>query len=125
MKPSKPSGSEGFPKSARVRRRSEFLKIQDTGKKSAAGLLLAMALPRSDRTDETRLGITVSKKVGNAVARARIRRRLRELFRKSRGQLPRGLDLVFVARRGAAEAEASELGRAFATVADRLRGMFP
>ena len=114
-----------FPKSARLRRRREFLQVQDTGKKAAAGLLLAMVLPRANRQDETRLGITVSKKVGNAVARARIRRRLRELFRKARGELPRGLDLVFVARRGAAEAETSELRRAFVTVTDRLRGMFP
>jgi ribonuclease P protein component len=50
---------------------------------------------------ETRLGVTVSKKVGGAVARNRIKRRVREVFRTRRHELPPGLDVVVIAKRGA------------------------
>jgi len=82
-----------------------------------------LALP-NDR-DVTRVGLTVSTKVGNAVVRVRIRRVLRELFRKRRHQLPGGIDLVFIARASAAEADFAELSNAFDAVARKLRGMFP
>jgi ribonuclease P protein component len=50
---------------------------------------------------ETRLGLSVSRKVGNAVVRNRWKRRIREAFRLERLQLPAGLDLVIRPRRGA------------------------
>jgi ribonuclease P protein component len=112
-----------FPKSDRVRRRSEFLRIQGEGQKASAGPLLAIALRRED--GETRLGLTVSKKVGNAVQRNRVRRRLRELFRQGRSQLPRGVEVVLVARTGAAVADFSELRQAFEKLALKLKGLFP
>lgn len=115
--------AQRFPKSARVRRRPQFLRVQEHGRKASAGPLLALALSRGE--GETRLGVTVSKKVGNAVTRNRIRRRVRELFRKGRGMLPRGLDVVVVARRGASEADFAELGRAFEALALKLKGLFP
>jgi ribonuclease P protein component len=46
----------------------------------------------------TRLGITVSRKVGKAHVRNRVKRLVREAFRRHRGEMPRGLDLVLVAR---------------------------
>ena len=49
------------------------------------------------------LGLTVSKKVGTAVVRNRVKRRIREWFRRSRAALPQNLELVVIARRGAAE----------------------
>ena len=49
------------------------------------------------------LGLTVSKKVGTAVERNRVKRRIREWFRRSRAALPQNLELVVIARRGAAE----------------------
>ena len=48
----------------------------------------------------SRLGITVSRKVGKAVVRNRVKRLVREAFRRNREALPTGLDLVFVARAG-------------------------
>lgn len=50
---------------------------------------------------QTRLGITVTKRVANAVGRNHIKRRLREAFRKNRSQLPPGLDVVAIARQKA------------------------
>ncbi len=88
----------------------------------AVGPLLVLAL-KSDQP-LTRVGLTVSTKVGNAVTRVRIRRHLRELFRKRRHALPQGIDLVFIARASAAESDFHELGRAFDSVARKLTGMF-
>jgi ribonuclease P protein component len=114
---------EAFPKTLRLRARREFLRVQDGGVKVSAGPLLALALG-NDRGD-TRLGLTVSSKVGNAVVRGRIKRRLRELFRKRRAQLPRGVDLVLIARQSASQADFSALGQAFDAVCVRLRELLP
>jgi ribonuclease P protein component len=114
--------SEAFPRSLRLRARREFLRVQDRGRKVVVGPILALALP-NDR-GVTRIGLTVSTKVGNAVTRVRIRRMLRELFRKQRHQLPQGIDLVLIARASAAEADFAEMSRTFDAIARKLRGMF-
>lgn len=114
---------EAFPKSLRVRKRPEFLRIQDKGAKVTVGPLLVLALKR-EGGGATRLGLTVSSKVGDAHVRVRIRRRLRELFRKRRDELPPGLDLVFIARASAKDADFEELARAYDSIARKLRGMF-
>jgi ribonuclease P protein component len=63
------------------------------------------------------LGITVSGKVGNAVIRNRIKRQVREFFRRRRAALRPGTDILVIARKGAAglagQSIESELGRAF------------
>ncbi len=119
-----PSGPAAFPKSLRLLRRAEFLKVQEGGQKVASGPLLALAA-KNPKGGPTRLGITVSSKVGIAVLRVSIRRRLRDLYRKERHRLPEGLDLVLVARQSAATADYAEFARAFNDVARRLKGMFP
>ncbi|MBL8957283.1 MAG: ribonuclease P protein component [Myxococcaceae bacterium] len=110
-----------FPKSVRLRRRAEFLKLQE-GKQSvqvSAACLLALALPNGRET--ARLGLTVSSKVGNAVTRNRIRRHLREWFRTHIEELPKGHDVVIIARSSAAAASGEELGSAFARAASLLK----
>lgn len=62
---------------------------------------------------EPRLGLSVSKKVGSAVTRNGVRRRLKEIFHSSRGGLPGDLDLVVSARPAAAEASYKELDEEF------------
>lgn len=111
----------GFPKSVRVRKRRDYLRIQDSGAKLAVGPLLAVWT--RNNLPETRLGLTVSSKVGNAVVRARVRRHLREYFRRHRSEFPAGVDLVVIARASAAAASGPELARAFADIARRLRGV--
>ncbi|MBX5483717.1 MAG: ribonuclease P protein component [Myxococcaceae bacterium] len=111
----------GFPKSVRVRKRRDYLRIQDSGAKLAVGPLLAVWARNS--LPYTRLGLTVSSKVGNAVVRARVRRHLREYFRLHRSELPQGLDLVLIARASAGFASGEDLARAFAEIARRLRGV--
>ncbi len=56
-----------------------------------------------------RLGITASRKVGNAVVRNRVKRAIREWFREAWHDLPEGVDVVVIARRAAAELEPREI----------------
>ena len=67
-----------------------------------------------------RLGLSVSKKVGTAVKRNAVRRRLKEIFRSSSARLPVDLDFVVSARPAAAEASFSELNEEFLYALHRL-----
>jgi ribonuclease P protein component len=117
-----PRISERFPSSLRLRRREEFLRIQRQGIKVSTDPLLALALRNSQGV--TRLGITVSTKVGNAVVRNQIRRRLREVFRRHRHKLPQGIDLVLIATSRANTADFTALSGAYCTLASKLKRHF-
>lgn len=99
--------SSGISKQMRLRRRLEFLAVQTVGTKHHARHVLAIARRRditadgSDAAPPGRLGLTVTKKVGNAVVRNRIKRLLREWMRLH-GWVPAGWDLVLVAKDSAA-----------------------
>ncbi len=110
--------SERFPKELRLRKRREFLQVQEGGQKVSADPLLALV--RRNGRPYTRVGLTVSSKVGNAVVRARLRRLMRELFRKRKARWPAGLDVVLVARTSAKDAGLAELTRAFDQLERRL-----
>lgn len=66
----------------------------------------------------SRLGLTVSRKVGNAVVRNRVKRQLREIFRKT--HLPEGLDLVVIGRAKVVDQDYSAIERVFLEGVDRL-----
>ena len=117
-----PPRGERFPRSLRLRRRKDFLRIQRSGVKVSSHPLVALALENG--WNVTRVGITVSSKVGNAVARNRIRRRLREIFRRQRDQLPGGIDIVLIASPKAAVADFSTLHAAYCSLAGKLQGHF-
>ena len=87
----------------RLRRRSDFLEVQRSGTKIHARSFLAMVSP-SDTTSPVRtgrVGVTVTRKVGNAVTRNRIKRLVREWLRQH-GWVPAGVDVVIVAKESAA-----------------------
>lgn len=69
----------------------------------------------------SRVGLTVSKQVGNSVARNRVKRLLREIFRREPGWLPEGAALVVIARPGAATLGAEAMLDEWRQVAGRLR----
>ena len=75
---------------------------------------------RKNGTQGNRVGLTVSAKLGHAVARNKLRRRLREIYRLHEHRFCRGYDLVVVARSRAMEADYRELERAYLALADRL-----
>ena len=96
-----PRASRGIGKEMRLRRRAEFVAVQSAGQKVHGRHVLALARKRSDPALVGRLGITVTKKVGNAVVRNRIKRMLREWMRLH-GWVPAGWDMVLVAKDSAA-----------------------
>jgi ribonuclease P protein component len=83
-----------FPKAHHLRSKADFERIYSRKCKAGDGILLLFA----DRNDLnlTRIGLSVSRKHGGAVARNRLKRLLREAFRLSRLELPTGLDLIAV-----------------------------
>ena len=85
-----------FPKSLHVRRPAEFAAVYDAKVRDARGPLTAYAKPND--LGHPRLGLSVSRRVGTAPRRNRIKRLLRESFRLMQHDLPRGYDLVIVVR---------------------------
>lgn len=83
----------------RLRQRADFLAARNGIKASASGFVL-QARKRDDE-GPVRVGFTVSKQVGNAVERNRVKRLVREAFRLDPTLLPRGVDLVVIAKDGA------------------------
>ncbi|MBL9015346.1 MAG: ribonuclease P protein component [Myxococcales bacterium] len=91
----------GITKESRLRQRAEYLAVQSDGTKLHGRHVLAIARKRPAPDLVGRLGITVTKKVGNAVVRNRIKRMLREWLR-THGWVPTGWDMVLVAKDSAA-----------------------
>ena len=80
----------------RLRRPSQFRVVLAGGVRKAVGPLNVYALP--NKLGQPRLGLAVSRRVGRAVVRNRIKRRMREAFRLMQNDLPTGYDLVISAR---------------------------
>ena len=83
-----------------MRQRADYIAVQSGGMKLHGRHVLALARKREDTSLQGRLGLTVTKKVGNAVVRNRIKRLLREWLRLH-GWIPTGWDMVLVAKDGA------------------------
>jgi ribonuclease P protein component len=82
---------------------------------------VVLVRPTSILGGVSRLGVTVSRRVGNAVIRNRVKRWIREWFRKDRGAIGPGLDLVVIARPAAARMTGSETHAALARLHGALR----
>ena len=107
-----------FPKTARLRKRSEFLQLANAqSKTSVKGFLVVW---RENNALSARMGVTVSKKIGCAVVRNRVKRFLREIFRHDRMLLP-PVDVNIIARRESAVMDYSDVRREI-TKAFRLIG---
>ena len=83
----------------------------------ADGYLVLYA--RKNRTESNRVGITVSKKLGKAHIRNRVRRRIREVYRLNEDQFLPGWDIVVVARSRAVDAEFSRLTKSYLSLAKK------
>jgi ribonuclease P protein component len=90
---------ETFPRAHRLLRRSEFMRVQQQGRRVHATHFVLLLI--RGRTPATRLGVTVGRRVGGAVQRNRVKRLVREVFRHNRQLFPRDCDVVLVARPGA------------------------
>ena len=98
-----------FPRKLRVRCSADYRRIQGRGRRVHWRDLLALYLP-GDR-EQSRFGFTVSRKVGGAVVRNRVKRLLREAVRHERHCMEQSWDVVFIARSSAAGADASDIRR--------------
>ena len=101
----------GFGRDRRIRKRAEFLRVQSSGQRASTPhfVLLVAAQPAAEPPRPSRLGVIVTKKVGNAVERNRVKRVCRECFRLWPDLVPAGIDLVVIAKNGAPELALAEV----------------
>jgi ribonuclease P protein component len=93
---------------SRLTGNKRFSQIHQEGRSVANNILVARVLPNG--LDYSRFGFMVSKRLGNAVARNKVRRRLREVVRQT--PVKPGWDAIFIARRGAEKASYQSLRQA-------------
>ena len=109
-----------------LKRQEDFKRCYKTGRSKADRTLVLYVAERKDSDQKqdkpagNRVGITVSKKVGNSVVRHRVKRRIRESYRLHETAFNSGLDLVIVARTLTAEADFTRIESALLSLAKRL-----
>lgn len=101
----------------KIRKNIEFLNVYRHGKSYANKYLVMYVL--SNKLDENRFGITVSKKVGNSVVRHRITRLIRECIRLQESNILTEYDIVIVARKAAKGKKYQDIENAFLNLCKR------
>ena len=101
-----------------LKKNYEFHRLYRKGKSAATPFLVIYA--RTGKRPENRIGITVSTKLGKAVKRNRVRRRLREIYRLNEERILPGTELVVVARGRAVTATYRQLESAFLSACGKL-----
>lgn len=96
-------------KTISLRRNQEFRRVYAKGRYSSTDSLVTYVL--KNRLNSLRLGITTSKKIGNAVQRNRARRIIRAAYAGFQNKLSKGLDIVFVARKRAVEIKSQDVAK--------------
>jgi ribonuclease P protein component len=112
------------PSRGRLSRSAEFERVYRQGRSTANRHLVLYTFPNPS-TERPRLGLSVSRKVGGAVERNRVKRLLREAYAQAEGELRPGQDIVVVARPQARELAEREgldgVGAALDELIDRAR----
>lgn len=93
----------------RLRKRGEYLDLRRYGKKRHCGAFIVIYKKTDD--GPTRLGLTVSRKVGGAVQRNRVKRLVREFFRINYKRIGHGMDISIIAKRGSPSLSYEEVSR--------------
>lgn len=87
-----PDTDRRFPRSHRLTARRQYVEVYERGWKARRPCGVVFALPND--VGVCRLGLTVTRRVGSAVRRNRVKRVLREIFRRNRKELPEAMDIV-------------------------------
>ncbi len=116
-----------FAAADRLHRSAEFIRLQRIGARFQSPHFVVYAGNLADNPDDeparSRLGVTVSRRVGIAVARNRVKRRVREIFRRViRDNLPAGTSIVVIARAGAATLASPAINNELTMAARNLSG---
>ncbi|MBN2569652.1 MAG: ribonuclease P protein component [Deltaproteobacteria bacterium] len=90
-------GKQSFGKDERITKRRDYLRIYKEGGRIGSGNFVVIL--GNNQSGKTRLGVAVSKRVGNSVTRNRIKRLIREFFRLRKDSLPGSKDIVIVAKK--------------------------
>jgi len=103
----------------RLLRAAEFRTVGELGRRAADGWFVVLVHDRApgSLSSRVRLGVTVSRKVGGAVVRNRVKRGVREWFRSARAAMRPEIDLVVIARRAAAGRRHAEVDAALCQLA--------
>ncbi len=109
---------ESFPKQYRITKRREYVDIQKNGQILHGASFLM--LYNENNLPNSRLGITVTRKVGNAVVRNCQKRCIKEFFRRNKQAFPEGYDIVIIPRPKAADNNYSQTHLELRSLADRL-----
>ena len=107
-----------FPAVRRLKLSREFERVRKEGRAVRGGLLMLSVLP-VDGEKRFRVGLITSRRVGGAVARNRVRRRLREIVRRNQQALKGGIWFVVIARRSAAQTDSAALEAEWLRLAQR------
>ena len=113
-----------FSRLSRLSRASEFRQVKASGK-SWTGKHLVLAILTREINVAPRIGIIATKRVGNAVSRNKIRRRIREIFRLNQHRIKQGFWVVTIARLSAAKAAFDELQRDWLRLVERASILAP
>ena len=113
-----PANSFSFPKTRRLTRASEFERVKHDGVMRRGKSLMLNVAPM-ENSGPWRVGFVTSRRVGGAVVRNRVRRRLREIVRQNQHALRGGFWMVLVARRDAANASYQQLEHEWLRLARR------
>ncbi|MCM3785286.1 ribonuclease P protein component [Neobacillus mesonae] len=92
----------------RLRNRSDFSRVYRYGKSFANYQFVVYGLRRKD-VEQFRVGVSCSKKIGNAVVRNRMRRVIKEIIRHHEAEIVDNMDLVFIVRKGAVSMSYQEM----------------
>lgn len=96
-----------LPRRFRLTRSRDFTKTRRAGRPAGSALLVLYVLPK--RSPDLRIGFSVSKKVGKATVRTRVKRLMREAVRHQLPRIRSGQDLVFIARPASAQANYAQI----------------
>lgn len=111
-------------KKLRLRNRADFGRVYRAGKSFANRQLVVYWSNKHD-IERFRLGVSASKKIGNAVVRNRIRRKLKEIVRLHEAEIRDHVDIILIVRNGAVEMEYQELEKACFTCCGSPRYLGP